>query len=246
MKLNVEGLTAVVFGGSRGIGAQIVKQLSAEGAKVHFCGRNIESVEFLLSKLKDEDLAGNITGAVVDINDGDNINSWLASIGNINIAISCVSALSPDWATSLKTDIRGTINVTEAVMPYLLKAENASFTWIGSKASSFVTPGFESYGASKAAMVHYIKTTAAKYTSEGVRVNIVSPGDTFVEEGFWDQIKKEAPEVYESTVSSNPLKRLATPEEIASVAVFIASPKASFVSGANWHVDGGATAHITL
>jgi len=174
------------------------------------------------------------------------VNNWLASIGNINIAISCVSALSPDWATSLKTDIRGTINVTEAVMPYLLKAENASFTWIGSKASSFVTPGFESYGASKAAMVHYIKTTAAKYTSDGVRINIVSPGDTFVEDGFWGQIKKDAPEIYESTVSSNPLKRLATPEEVASVAVFIASPKASFVSGANWHVDGGATAHITL
>lgn len=85
-----------------------------------------------------------------------------------------------------------------------------------------------------------------KLIARGVRVNVVSPGDTFVEGGFWDRIRSAAPEAYAGAVAGNPLGRLASAEEIARVVAFISSPAASFVAGANWYVDGGATAHVQL
>jgi 3-oxoacyl-[acyl-carrier protein] reductase len=77
-------------------------------------------------------------------------------------------------------------------------------------------------------------------------VNTVSPGDTYFPGGFWDNVSKQMPEIYERTVSLNPMGRLCTPEEIAEVVTFISSPVASFVSGVNWLVDGAATDHIQV
>lgn len=79
-----------------------------------------------------------------------------------------------------------------------------------------------------------------------MRVNVVSSGDTFAEGGFWDRIRSAAPEAYAGAVAGNPMGRLAKPDEIARVVAFISSPAASFVAGANWYVDGGATAHVQV
>ena len=77
-----------------------------------------------------------------------------------------------------------------------------------------------------------------------VRVNTVSPGDTLPPGGLWDRVRLGEPELFQTVVQRNPLKRLATPEEIAQVVVFVSSPAASFVAGANWYVDGGSTNHV--
>jgi NAD(P)-dependent dehydrogenase (short-subunit alcohol dehydrogenase family) len=77
-----------------------------------------------------------------------------------------------------------------------------------------------------------------------VRVNVVSPGDTWVEGGFWTRVRDEDPDAYARALARNPLGRLATPEEIARVVAFVSSPAASFVTGANWVVDGGSGAHV--
>ena len=143
-----------------------------------------------------------------------------------------------EWEDAIAVDLEANLNVMRAAETHLRSP--GSFTYVGSKASAVATPGFEAYGAAKAAMVHCTASLAARLTPRGIRVNTLSPGDTFVPGGFWDHIKRKSPELYASTVAQNPLGRLARPEEIAAAVVFLASPIASFVSGANWYVHGGA------
>lgn len=101
------------------------------------------------------------------------------------------------------------------------------------------------YGPAKAAMVHYMRSLAARLLPS-VRVNVVSPGDTLVPGGLWDKVRREEPAKFQQVLQRNPMRRLATADEVARVVAFVSSPAASFVAGANWYVDGGSTAHVQL
>jgi 3-oxoacyl-[acyl-carrier protein] reductase len=244
MDLGLEGKRVVVSGGSAGIGAAIVEIFVQEGCRVHFCARDENRIEALSTAINTSvnPSCGTVSGAVVDVTDRRALSAWLESLGSFDIAVANVSALSGNWEAALMTDIRGTVNFIEEVSSRI--SGGGAIAYVGSKASGTATPGFEAYGAVKAAMAHYAKSTAGNLIHRGVRVNVVSPGDTFVEGGFWDAIRKSSPPTYDAAVAANPLGRLALPIEIARVVAFVCSPAASFVSGANWHVDGGATAHV--
>ena len=130
-------------------------------------------------------------------------------------------------------------------MPYLSASAHGALTYIGSKAGSLAGPRFAAYGAAKAAMAHYMKSKSmALRLLPTIRVNTVSPGDVLIEDGFWDKIRRDEPAIFDMALARNPLKRLATADEIARVVAFVSSPAASFVAGANWYVDGGSTAHV--
>ncbi len=246
MDLGLGGKRAVVTGGSAGIGAAIVEALLGEGCSVHFCGRSAERIARFETRLagRREGGAGDARGAVVDVTDRAALSGWLDRIGGFEIAIANVSALAGDWESSIATDLHGTVGMLEEVAPRI--ADGGAITYVGSKAASFATPAVPAYGAIKAAMAHYTKSLAAQLAQRGVRVNTVSPGDTFVEGGFWDKIRRSAPEAYDAAVAGNPMGRLARPEEIARVVAFMSSPAASFVSGANWYADGGSTEQVRL
>lgn len=244
MDLGLAGKRAVVTGGSAGIGAAIAEALASEGCKVFFCGRDRERIERFESMISGRMTAGVIHGAAVDVTDRAAVAAWLDGIDHFDIAIANASALSGDWDAAVATDLQGTVNTIEEAAERI--ADGGAITYVGSKAASFATPGVPAYGAIKAAMAHFAKTEAAQLIKRGVRVNVVSPGDTFVEGGFWDRMRQAAPDAYAGALEGNPLGRLARPEEIARVVAFISSPAASFVAGANWHVDGGATAHVQL
>ncbi|MFK3978682.1 SDR family NAD(P)-dependent oxidoreductase [Shewanella vesiculosa] len=242
MNLNLSGLNVVVTGGTAGIGAAIVECFAQEGANVAFCSRSQSNVENMLLKLQKYPVKA--TGAVLDVTNIEKFSDWVKSLENIDIFIPNVSALSGDWEASITSDIKATVLTTEAVIPLLKKSKNAAITYVGSKASSFATPGMESYGATKAAMTHYMKSLSRGLVSDGIRVNTLSPGDTFFEGGFWEQIKNNAPDIYQSTLEGNPMNRFCTPEEVAKAVIFLSSPAASFVTGSNLLIDGGATVHV--
>ena len=140
-------------------------------------------------------------------------------------------------------DIRATVDATEAAIPFLANSRHAAITYIGSKAGSLATPRMVAYGAAKAAMAHYMKSLSSRLLP-AVRVNTVSPGDTLVEGGVWDKVRLNDPTAFDAVVKRNPMGRLAHADEIARVVAFVSSPAASFVSGANWYVDGGSIAHV--
>lgn len=243
MDLQLNGLHAVVTGGSSGIGAAIVRTLAAEGCKVAFCARDGSRITAMLDAADPQ--AGPIRGDSVDITDSGQFREWLASLGPFDIYVANVSALSNDWDTAIQTDIQATVNTTEAVIPTLLRSPHAAITCVGSKAASLISPSGGAYGPAKAAIVHYMRSLAARLLPT-VRVNVVSPGDTLAPGGLWDKVRLEEPAKFEQVVQRNPMKRLATAEEIARVVAFISSPAASFVAGANWYVDGGSTSHVQL
>lgn len=242
MDLQLKGLNAVVTGGTAGIGLAIVETLVQEGANVWFCSRSTDRVRTVEAALAGR--LGQVHGTALDVTAPGALAAWIAGIEAIDIFVPNVSAISGDWDSSIETDLRATIAGVEAVLPKLARSSHAALTYVGSKAGSFATPGFEAYGSIKAALAHYMKSLARKHIGEGIRVNVVSPGDTYVEGGFWSQIKHNAPEVYQATVEANPLGRLCTPAEIGRVVAFVSSPAASFVAGANLLVDGASTVHV--
>ncbi len=243
MNLNLQGLTVVVTGGSAGIGAAIVRTFAAEGCRVFFCARQAQGVRQMVAATNGS--AGKVQGTVLDVVDTPAFHTWLNDIGPIDIFVPNVSALSLDWDATLAIDIKATVALTESAIPHLSGSNHAAITYIGSKASSLAAPGSSPYGAAKAAMAHYMKSMSARLLPT-IRVNTVSPGDTLSDGGLWDKVQREEPEHYLAVVQRNPMRRLATPDEIARVVAFISSPAASFVSGANWYVDGGSTSHVQI
>ena len=243
MDLQLRGLNAVVTGGSSGIGAAIVRALAAEGCQVAFCARGSSGNRAMLDACGS--FEGLVRGDSVDVTDSGQFSAWLASLGAFDIFVANVSALDNDWGAALQTDIQATVNATEAAIPILQRSPHAAITYIGSKAASLVSPGGGAYGPAKAAMVHYMRSLAARLLP-AVRVNVVSPGDTLVPGGLWDRVRRDDPGKFEQVLQRNPMKRLATADEIARVVAFISSPAASFVAGCNWYVDGGSTGHVQL
>ena len=97
------------------------------------------------------------------------------------------------------------------------------------------------YGTFKAAIIHYTQGLAFQLAAEGIRANSLSPGNTYFDGGVWQSIEQNNPDLFASALALNPTGRMARPEEIARAAVFLASPAASFITGANLLVNGALT-----
>ncbi|MEJ6001400.1 SDR family NAD(P)-dependent oxidoreductase [Paucibacter soli] len=241
MDLQLQGLRAIVTGGSAGIGAAIVQALAAEGCEVAFCARDAGRIEAQLARCAG--LPGRVSARALDVTDAAAFGAWLSEFEALDIFVANVSALSGDWEAALHTDVRATVACCEAVLPLLQRSSHGALSYVGSKAGSLAAPNSAAYGAAKAALAHYMKSLSARLLPS-VRVNTVSPGDTLFEGGIWGRARREEPELYARVLARNPMQRLATPEEVARVVAFVSSPAASFVAGANWYVDGGSTAHV--
>jgi NAD(P)-dependent dehydrogenase (short-subunit alcohol dehydrogenase family) len=101
--------------------------------------------------------------------------------------------------------------------------------------------GPNSFVAAKAAVIQHTLNQAAALAPQGVRLNVVSPGPVYIEGGVWNMIKDNMTPFYDATIAASPMGRLATPEEVASAVVYLASPAASFITGTHIVVDGGFT-----
>ena len=150
------------------------------------------------------------------------------------------------FQAAFDVDLIHTVTAVEAAMPHLGDRRRGA---LSPSARSGVEDTLNtytqvSYGAMKAALHFYIKSLARAVAPKGIRANVVSPGSTFFDGGAWDRIKSSQPERFRNAVAMIPMGRMARPEEIANVVAFVASPAASYVSGANLVVDGSFTRRI--
>jgi NAD(P)-dependent dehydrogenase (short-subunit alcohol dehydrogenase family) len=124
-----------------------------------------------------------------------------------------------------------TVNSVAAALPFLEKSGSASIVIVSSVSGFEIDFAVGSYGAFKAALIHYSKGLSSQLIARGIRVNVVSPGNTCFEGGIWQNIQKGSPDLYKMAMSLNPTARMGTPQEVAAGVVFIASPVASRISG---------------
>lgn len=261
MDLGLQGRVALVTGSARGIGKATAKVLLQEGCSVVICDLDKEKLAETESELSNY---GNVLAVPTDVTDmGDVkrlVNTAVEKFGTIDILINNAGILGgekpfhelslDDWEAVYDVNIKGTVRVTKEVLPYMRKQGWGRIINIASEAGSQPDDFKPHYDSSKAAIINLTKNLSKTYGKEGILVNAVSPATTWtpltkeiferraekegrsVEEIREEFVRKERPNVV--------LNRLAEPEEIANVVVFLASEKASYVTGANYRVDGGS------
>ncbi|WP_119389729.1 SDR family NAD(P)-dependent oxidoreductase [Taklimakanibacter lacteus] len=248
MDLGLKGLNALVTGGSKGIGRRAADIFADEGANVAICARNKAEVDEAVAAFGKKGVKS--FGQAVDVGDKAALEGWIAAgakaLGGIDIVVANVSALAVDnseeaWEKQFQIDMLHTVRAVNASLPYLEKSKAPAIVIVSSVSGREVDFTGPAYGAFKAALIHYAQRMAFELAPKMIRVNSVSPGNTYFAGGVWEHIEKNIPDLFAKALALNPTGRMATPEEIGRGIVFLASPASSFTTGTNLVIDGALT-----
>lgn len=246
MQISLKGQNLIVAGGSRGIGRSIALTFAAAGANVSICARGKEGVDKTVAEIAKHGVKAH--GASCDLGDAGAIKGYIAAaaaaLGGANVLVNNASGFGrtddeAGWAQSVAIDVMATVRASNEAIPIIERSGGGSIINISS--ISGLTPSLRTppYGAVKAAVIQYTQTQALALAKKKIRVNCIAPGSIFFEGGTWDNAKKNNPKLYEAIQGSIPWGRYGTPEEVANVALFLASDMASWVTGQTIAVDGG-------
>jgi len=251
--LGLKGLRAIVTGGTKGIGRRAADIFADEGANVAICARNADEVKAAVASLKAKGVGA--FGEALDVADRAALERFVADsangLGGVDILVANVSALAAqgklkDWQNAFDVDMMHTVYAVNAALPFLEKSDHPSIVFVSSVSGREVDFAGPAYGAMKAALIHYAQRLAFELAPKMIRVNSVSPGNTYFDGGFWQNVEKNMPDLYARALALNPTGRMATPEEIGRGIVFLASPASSFTTGTNLVIDGALTRGVQL
>ena len=239
MDLGLSGKRCVVTGSTSGIGAEVVRQLRGESARVVSSGRSGEGpgdhhvVVDLTQRGEPERL----------------VDEALAHLGGLDVLVNNVGGTDirkladltdDDWQASFELNLMSAVRASHAALPHLA---GGAIVNVSSTAAKRPSSGMPDYSVMKAALLSYSRLVADLYAKDGIRCNAVTPGPTATQawlgEGGLAEQQGARDEVLAKVGAGRPLGRLAEPAEIAAVVVFLASDRASYVTGAAWSADGG-------
>lgn len=242
----LQGKTALVTGGTSGIGLAVVHRFVAEGAHVFVTGRRQEALHALREKLGDA-----VTPIRADATRAEDIDAVFRAVAergagldvvHANAGVGAFGALesvtAEDFETTLGTNVRGTALTVQGALPFL--HEGAAIVVTGSTSASGTEPMLGLYGASKAAVAALTRSWAKELASRGIRINTVVPGPTETP-GFVGLAPGDADAWLEQVADGLPFGRLLRPEEVAATVLFLASDQSSGMTGSELLVDGGST-----
>ncbi|HYM71521.1 MAG TPA: SDR family NAD(P)-dependent oxidoreductase [Stellaceae bacterium] len=251
MDLGLKGKRALVTGATRGIGRAIVELLAEEGCDIALCARSAGPVAETTAALEAKNIRA--FGSTVDVSDLAALKRWIgeaaAALGGVDIFVANVSALAQgmdeeSWRRGFEIDVMATVFGCEAALPFLEKSPAGAIVVVGSTAMAEIYGPNRSYAAVKAAIVPYVKGLARNLAAKNVRANLVSPGNVYFKDGVWGTVEERNPEFFKSMIARNPTGRMGTPQEVANAVVFLASPRASFITGTNLIIDGALTQRV--
>lgn len=232
------GHTALVTGGTAGIGLESARSLARAGAAVTITGRNVERGEKALAEL-----GMGVQFVAADLADLESVRSLARQCGDVDILVNNAasfpgaSTVEQDVASferTFDTNVRGAYFLVASLVPGMLSRRSGSIVNVTSMVAFKGVAGASTYSASKAALESLTRTWAAEFGSHGVRVNSVAPGPTATE-----GVLAEWGDTNEALGRALPLGRTADPREIAEAVLFLASPRSSFITGSTLHADGG-------
>lgn len=248
MDLGLKGKRALITGGSKGIGRRCADILAEEGASVSICARNQAEIDATLAGIRAKGVIAH--GMALDVADRAALEAWVGAaataLGGIDIVVPNVSALDMGdteeaWRHEFEIDLMHTVRTVNAAMPFLEKSEAPAIVVVSSVSGREIDFTSPAYGATKAALIHYAQGLAYKLAGKMIRVNSVSPGNTYFDGGIWQWIENNNAELFKQALALNPTGRMATAEEVARGVVFLASPASSFTTGTNLVIDGALT-----
>lgn len=244
---SLEGKVALVTGAARGIGRACALACAAAGADVVIGVRNVEAAADLVTEL--ETTGRRVLAVAMDISDSRQISEAVAKavdafgkidvlVNNVGVAPGNLAELveEQDLDQILDVNIKGTFLVTQAVARHMIGQKSGRIINISSQAGTVTLRGEAIYCMSKAAINHLSRCLAAEWAQYGITVNTVAP--TFI----WTDSTRPVladPDFYARTVGHIPLRRIGDTDDVVGAVVYLASPAASLVTGANLLVDGG-------
>jgi 3-oxoacyl-[acyl-carrier protein] reductase len=235
----------VVCGASRGIGRSIALGFARAGADLAICARGGEALEATAGELAA--LGARVHAAVCDLADAEAVRNYVSSaaegLGGIDVLVNNASGFGgPDeedaWQAGISVDVMSTVRASRAALPFLERSRGCIVN-VSSICAYGASTRWPAYAAVKALLVNYTQSQAALHGPKGVRVNGVAPGAIEFPGGHWEAQRTAEPALYEATVGSTPFGRLGSPEEVADIVQFLASPLARWVTGHTVVVDGG-------
>lgn len=240
------GYRVAVAGGSRGIGRAIALGFLDAGAQVAVCARGKDGLDRLIP---DADAhAKRLHTRACDLADAEEIRNWIAdaahALGGIDVLVNNATGYGFEesdeaWRADFDIDLMAAVRASREALPHLKQSPHACILHTSSIGAFRPRTMGPPYAAMKAALNHYTRTQALALSEHRIRVNAIAPGSIEFEGGVWDRVKHENPEQYAKVLSMIPFGRYGTPEEVAQVALFLASPCAGWITGQIVAVDGG-------
>lgn len=250
MDIRFDGKIAIVTGGASGIGAAIANELSASGAAVAILDVNADGVRAAVKAIKTD--GGIALGCPADVTDAEAtaaaVGAATTELGRLDIIVNCAGKAgtrafldaSPEETRQLvEVNLLSTVNVCQAALPHLIERGGGRVVNISSDAGRVGAAGDAIYAAAKGGVISLTKSLALEFARHGITVNCVSPGPT--DTPMLRQFSAGAEGVVERLIKTTPLRRLGQPEDIAAAVLFLASDRASHITGQVLSVSGGLT-----
>lgn len=255
MDLGLTGRHVFVAGSSRGIGRAIARAFLAEGGRVTIAARSAAGVAAARAELSADADAERVHAVVADLTVPADVDRAVTvaeqALGPLDVVVANVGSgaarmgielTAEDWAASLNTNLLGGMALATRVLPGMTARRSGNVIFVSSIAGMEAIAAPVPYAAAKAALNMAAKSLARQVGEASVRVNVIAPGNVLFPGGSWERRRAErGAEVDRYIEAEVALKRFASVEEIADVVVFLASDRASFVTGSLVVVDGGQT-----
>ena len=255
MDLGLSGKVVLISGSTRGLGKAIAAVFLREGARVVVTGRHKGTLRRASKDLSIYARKGTLLGVSGDMTQPSSIRRCLQRvlktfgrvdiyIGNLGKGLGDPSWKAPDslWEDLLTTNLSAGVRMARALIPSMIRSRGGSIVFISSIAGCERVGGPLAYGSAKAALAHFSKSLAHQLAPHHIRVNTVAPGNIVSTGGPWEKkLMENKAKVMDYLHREVPMDRFANPGEIADVVAFVASPRASFMTGSQIVVDGGQT-----